>query len=118
MAEPFDRFLADALAPEAREPDRKFVAQVQARIALEERLAAARRSILYALGTGIAGVLAVAAGLLWLAQSVAVTRFFAESPGVSVSALLAGFALLLVLFSSGQSQSNGFKVHFQVKSAS
>ena len=38
MADPFDSFLSEALAPPARDPDRQFVARVQARVALEARL--------------------------------------------------------------------------------
>ena len=45
MADEFDAFLAVALAPEQREPDRAFVARVQAGIRLDEQLRAARRSM-------------------------------------------------------------------------
>ena len=44
MADEFERMLSEALAPEARDPDRLFVARVQAGIAIEQRFAAERRA--------------------------------------------------------------------------
>lgn len=100
MSDEFERFLEDALAPDARPPDRMFVARVQARIALDERLDAERRGMLRQLAVQTAALAGVAAGLLWLGRAEAVDRFFADSPSLALCALLSLFALLLVVFSS------------------
>ncbi|HEX4762609.1 MAG TPA: hypothetical protein VFU87_07435 [Sphingomicrobium sp.] len=99
MTDDFDRFLREALAPERRDPDRRFVARVQARIALDRYLKAERRGLLRRLGAELLALLAVAAGLLWLGRAAPVAGFFAESPGVALAALLSGFALLVLLVS-------------------
>jgi cytochrome bd-type quinol oxidase subunit 2 len=100
MSDPFERFLTTALAPEARSPDRLFVVRIQARIALDERLEAQRRGMLRQLAAQVAALLAIAAGMLWLGRAEAVDRFFADSPSLALCALLAIFALLLVLLSA------------------
>lgn len=79
MTDEFDRFLAEALAAPEREPDRMIVRSVQARIAFEQRLAARRAVELRRLAIQVAGVAAVAAGVLWLARSPTIARFTANS---------------------------------------
>jgi hypothetical protein len=104
MADEFDAFLANALAPAEREPDRRFVMQVQARIVLDDSLRAQRRALLSGLALQVAGLLAVAAGLIWTSRSPAVSRFAAESPALVLAIMLALFSLLLILFSSGREE--------------
>ena len=100
MPEDFDRFLASALAPDDRQPDRKFVAGVQARIALEEQLAAQRRSLVSALVMQMIGLAAVAATIWLVARAAPVAEFFAPGSWLGVATLLAAFAFIVLLFSS------------------
>ena len=99
MAEEFDRFLASALAPPERAPDRRFVARVQAQIALEERLNSERRALITRFVEQLAGLLAVAAGLWWISRAPLVSDWFAESPAVGLAILIAAFALLIGVLS-------------------
>jgi hypothetical protein len=100
MADDFDVFLRDALAPPARGPDRRFVARVQTTIVLEERMHAERRALLRQLGMQMLAVATIAAGLLWLGRAPAVAGFFERRPEIALSALLAGFTLMVVLVGS------------------
>ena len=100
MADEFDLFLADALAPAEREPDRAFVSRVQAHILLDQRLRAERRGALSLLAMQVIGLAAVAAAVLWLLRSPVVASFAAESPAVLLLALLATFSFVILLFSS------------------
>ena len=113
MTDPFDRFLAAALAPEERDPDREFVARVQAHVRLEEYLRGQRRSALRRLAVESLGLLFVAAGLIWLGRAAPVAGFFAESPGLALAGLLAGFGLLVFLFSSQTSGASRSQVEFR-----
>jgi hypothetical protein len=99
MADEFDRFLAQALAPDEREPDRLFAAKVKARIALDQRLRAERRAIFHRLGMEVAALMVVALGLAWAGRAAPVAGLFADSPAVALALLLAAFALLVLLFS-------------------
>lgn len=99
MADEFDRFLASALAPEERLPDRNFVARVQAAILLEERLAAERSSLTRGLITQLVALAAVAAALWWIGREDPVAGLFSESPALGLAILLTGFACLVGLFS-------------------
>jgi hypothetical protein len=99
MADEFDRFLAAALAPEERTPDRRFVARVQSAILLEERLAAQRSSVVRDLVRQLVALAAVAAALWWLGRAAPVASWFGESPALGLGILLTGFACLVGLFS-------------------
>ena len=99
MADDFDRFLSEALAPPERLPDRRFVASVQARVALEQSLARQRRQLLAGLLSQLAALLAVAAGIWVLVRAQSVAEWFASSPSLGLAALLLGFALAIALFS-------------------
>jgi anti-sigma factor RsiW len=110
MADEFDRILGEALAPDAREADRLFVARVQARVALDERLRAERRSAFRQLGMEVIALGAVAAALLWLMRAAPVAGFFAESPEIALTLLLSVFALLVVLFSRQTVEQSARKV--------
>ena len=99
MADSFDRFLGRALAPEERAPDRRFVALVQARIALDERLAAQRRELVGSLLRQLAALVSVAAATWWLGRAALVAEWFGRSPATGLVALLAGFGLIVALFS-------------------
>lgn len=112
MADEFDDFLAEALAPEQRQADRRFVALVQARIALDESLRAERRSIVSRLGGELLAVGTVALALLWLGRADPIAGFFAESPAAALTFLLSGFAFLVFLFSSRTVGASARKVDF------
>ena len=99
MADEFESYLAAALAPPERNPDRPFVARVQAHIALDARLAAERRSVVRRLGLELLGLAAVAAALLLLGRAAPVAELVAESPALALSALLSIFALLIGVLS-------------------
>jgi uncharacterized membrane protein len=113
MSDNFDRFLAEALAPKPRDPDREFVARVQAHIRLEDYLRGQRRSAFRRLAVESLGLLFVAAGLIWLGRAEPVAGFFADSPGVALAGLLCGFGLLVALFSSQTSETSRSQVEFQ-----
>ena len=100
MSDRFDDFLARELAPPGRDPDRAFVARVQARIRLEERLEAERSGLLSALLIQILGIAAIAAALWWLSRSPAIESFAGESPAVLLLVLLAAFSFVIALFAS------------------
>ena len=99
MADEFDSYLATALAAPDRNPDRPFIARVQARIALDARLAAERRAVVRRLGLELLGLAAVAAALLLLGRAAPVAELVAESPAVALVALLSIFALLIAVLS-------------------
>jgi hypothetical protein len=97
MTDQFDRHLKAALAPPERSPDRKFVLRVQAAIALEERLAGQRASLLRGLGKQIIAVGAVAAGIWWVSRAAPVSAWLAQSPAAALAILLTGFAFLVAI---------------------
>jgi hypothetical protein len=99
MADEFDLFLGSALAPPEREPDRQFVARVQARIVLEERLAAQERALLGSLLRELLAVAAVAGALWWISRSEAVAGRVAESPAAALAILLALFMFVVAVLS-------------------
>jgi hypothetical protein len=101
MADDFDRMLASALSPDERLPDRRFVALVQARIALEDQLAAEGRAQLMSLGGQLAGLLAVAAAVAVIARSDILVGLFAESPAAGLAILLLIFSFLVMLLTAG-----------------
>ena len=97
MSDEFDRFLASSLAPPERLPDRRFVATVQARIIVEERLARERRTLVGNLIRQLVALGAVAAALLWIGRTPAIGAIVADSPGFAVLVLVIGFSLLIAL---------------------
>jgi hypothetical protein len=97
MVERFDDVLKAVLAPPDRPPDRRFVLRVQAAIMLEERLAARRSSLVRELAKQLVALAAVAAGLWWIGRAPPVASLFAESPAVALTAVLAGFGLLVAI---------------------
>lgn len=105
MPDEFDRFLSKSLEVEPGGADRAFVARVQARIALDERLRVQRRSVLRELGGEVLALAAIAVGLVWFGRAAPVDQFFVESPAAALAVLLSGFALLIVAFTS---QTNSF----------
>ena len=98
MADSFDGFLAAALAPPERAPDRAFVAGVQARIAFEQRLGAQRRAVTRRLAAELWAVAVIAAALIILGRSDAIAGFAAQSPAPALAILLSMFALTIVGF--------------------
>ena len=98
MADDFDGFLAAALAPPVRDPDRVFLARVQAQVALEERFAAERRSVVRELMQQLIGLLAVAAGGWWLGKAPPVASWAAESPATMLAILLVTFMFVAATF--------------------
>jgi hypothetical protein len=109
MADEFDRFLAAGLAVPERDPDRGFVRIVQARIALEQRLAAERSALLRGLAVQVGALAALAAGMLLIARAPAVADFTAQSPAVALAGLLAGFSLWIALIAAPRSHDNPFR---------
>lgn len=116
MADDFNSFLSEALAPPAGEADRIFVARVQALIRLEEQLLAERQRLFSSLALQAIGLLAPTAAAFWLLRSPAVASFASESPAILLLALLAAFSFLVFLFSIHAS-SRGSKQAFQRLSA-
>lgn len=103
MADDFDAFLAAALAPKEREPDRAFAARVQAGIRLDEQLRAERRSMVATLAVQFLGVAAIAAAVVWLLRAPEIGAFASESPAFLLLILLVAFSFVIMLFSSGAS---------------
>jgi hypothetical protein len=97
MADEFDTFLAAALAPEERQPDRAFTLKVNARIALEARLNAQRRAALRELGLQALAVMAIAGALLWLLRSELFAELAATSQPLTLACLLVLFGMLVAL---------------------
>ena len=100
MADQFESFLGAALAPPTREPDRRFVGQVQARIALESRLEAERRSIVRRFGVELIALITFAGGLVWAARAEPLMEIAAESRWLAIIGLLAVFGLVVLAIAS------------------
>lgn len=100
MTDAFDLFLSDALKPPEREPDRAFVSAVQARIAIERRLAVERSALLSKLLIQLIAMGAVAAAVGWIARAPEVAALAGESPHMARAILLVGFGLLVALFAA------------------
>ena len=98
MADGFDHFLSAALAPPEREADRAFVARVQAQIALEERFARERMSLLRDLLQQLVALLAVSAGAWWVGRSAPVAQWARESPATALAILLVAFMFMAAMF--------------------
>jgi hypothetical protein len=101
MADEFDAFLKDALAPPAGDADRLFVAKVQAHIRVEDELERERTALLSKFGKELVALLAIAAGIALLARSPIVLEWAAGAPGVAIGALLATFFFVVGLFAGG-----------------
>jgi len=99
MADAFERFLADSLAPPQRTPDRRFVSIVHSRILLEDRLAAERRTLVADLIKQLAALIAVAAALWFMGRAAPVAEWFAQHRAAGLAALLVAFGLLIALLS-------------------
>ena len=112
MADDFDRFLADSLAPPKRGADWAFVRLVQARIVLDDRLSAERRALLSGLLLKILALAAFAAGLLWVGRSPDVTGLAADSPAILLALLLGGFGFLVLLLSVDKADAGGLRQQF------
>ena len=100
MADEFDAFLAEGLALEEREPDRAFVARVQAGIRLDEQLRAEQRGVVATLAVQFLGVAAIAAAIVWLLRAPGIGAFASESPAFLLLILLVAFSFVILLFSS------------------
>jgi hypothetical protein len=99
----FDQFLRESLGPEERDPDRAFVARVQAQVRHDAQLSARKRAIGRRLLRDLVGIAAIAAALVVLAESPAVTELASHSPEILVAGLLVAFGCVVALFStSGQ----------------
>lgn len=108
MNDDFDRFLSSALAPAERDPDRQFVARVQHRIALDERLDGEWRALRLDLVQQIAAVMAIAASLLFIGRAAPVAELFARAPAVALAILLTSFALVIALMTIRPAAPEGF----------
>ena len=97
MSDKFDRFLVSSLAPAEREPDRRFVATVQARILLDERLARERGALLANLAKQLFALFALAAGVWVITRAAPVASWFGEAPAMALAALVSAFAFFVFL---------------------
>jgi hypothetical protein len=95
MADEFDWFLGEELAPPERRPDRQFVVRVQTHIALEDRFTAQQHSLIVGLVKQVVALIVVACAIWWVARAAPVADWFAESPAVALAILLAGFVFLV-----------------------
>lgn len=100
MADGFDQFLTDAVAPAERQPDRRFVRSVQARIALEAQLASERRAMVVDLLAQLAALAAIAGSIIWFSRNAAVADWLAQSPSLALAILFVAFAFVLAMVSS------------------
>ena len=100
MADEFEQFLGGSLAPPERLPDRTFVASVQTRIALEQRLDRQRRQLIAGFFSQLAALAAIAAGLVVLSRSPGALELAGDSPQIFLAGLLVAFGCVVALFSS------------------
>ena len=101
MADAFDAFLKDKLAPPAGEADRAFVAKVQAHIRIEDELDRERKALLSKVGKELAALVAIAAGIAWLSRSPVVLEWATGAPAIAIAALLATFFFVLAILGAG-----------------
>jgi len=94
----FDRYLRNSLGPQEGEPDRVFVSRVHVQVRLDEQLLARKRAIGLRLMRDSIGIAAIAAGLVVIAESPAVTDFAAHSPEILGGGLLVAFGFVVALF--------------------
>ena len=99
MADDFDRWLKANLEPAERDPDRLFAARVRATVMLDERLRAQARATRRRLALEALALGATAVGAVLLARLPQFAGAISEAPEIAVVALLAGFALLVLLMS-------------------
>ena len=102
MADELDAYLAFALAPDDRLPDRQFVGRVHSRIMLEQRLAGERNAVLRNFARQLIALIAVAAAALWIARAGPIADWFVQSPAICLAILLIGFAFVLLLLTAGR----------------
>lgn len=100
MADEFDAFLREALAPPPGHEDHLFVARVQVAIRLDEQLRAEASSMVRSLLLQLLALAAVAAALLLVGRAPAVAALAGESPWMVALILVVGFSLLLVLMTA------------------
>ena len=110
MADRFDRFFAEALAPPAGEPDSAFVRAVQTRIALEQRLARERSVHWRRLAVQILALVAVAGGLAWLGRAPMVAGLGVESPALVLAALVSGFGFLVAVLAAAAAPAPSIRI--------
>jgi hypothetical protein len=97
LADELDRFLEAALAPTERLPDCRFVARVQAGIAIEQQLAAHRQALGGSLLKQLAALLAVAAAMWLIGRAPRIAEWSAQSPELTMLIVLAGFVPVVAL---------------------
>jgi hypothetical protein len=107
MADPFDDFLASALAPAERPADRRFVAGVQARIILEEQLAQEGWALVTGFAKQLAALIAVAAAVWVIGNAAPVAGFVAQFPGIGLLLLLLAFGFVVAMFSQSGGPKRG-----------
>ena len=103
MTDPFERFLSSSLASAERLPDRRFVAGVQARILLEDRLARERRALVINLLKQLVALLSVGAAVWSLVHAAPIADQVRQFPATGLAVLLISFALLVGLFTRAPS---------------
>ena len=98
--EPFDRFLAEALSPPERLPDRPFVDRVRQQVRLDEALRARRARIFHRLGIELLSVVALGCALAAIGSSPPVAQFARELPHLALAGLLVIFVAWVPLVAS------------------
>lgn len=93
----FDALLGEALAPDARAPDRLFVARIQSAVAETERFRRWRRRALHQLGSEALILGAIAGAALTLAHAPLWQIVFAQVPFAAPAAIGAMILLWLAL---------------------
>ena len=97
MNDDFDRFLASALGPDERLPDRTFVAKVQIAVQMEERFSAARKALLARLVLQALALGAITLAVLTLARSAVLAEVVARNPVPALACVITAFAFLLLV---------------------
>jgi hypothetical protein len=100
VADEFNIFLREALAPAARDEDHLFVGRVQGAVRLDDQLRAERSNIVRTLLLQLLALAGVAAAVLWVGRAPAVAAI-AESPWL-LELLLTGLFGLVVALLAGR----------------
>ena len=99
----FDRFLADALAPPERAPDRRFVERVQQHVRLDELSRANRSRLLDRLGIELLSLVALACGIAAIGGSSEIAESVRQAPHLALPAMMFVFGLWVTLVAKPRS---------------
>lgn len=102
----FDRFLASAVAPEERLPDRAFVAKVQLAVSLDAQLAATRTMLFGRIVEQVIALAAVALAAIVVARSPFMSDLLSQDPAVTLAGVVIAFTFLLFMIARPADQSS------------